>query len=61
MSLDRKPRPLRPERHWPSPIPGALTPEIRDESRTLTLILDKLVDIEKRLEKIEKLLAKLRV
>ncbi|NIR86156.1 hypothetical protein GWO13_00750 [Candidatus Bathyarchaeota archaeon] len=66
MSVDkgetrRRPRPLkplRPERPWPSPIPGLPAPRRREKNRMLKQILDKLVDIEKRLERIEKLLSR---
>ena len=43
-------RPL--ERPWPTPTPGV--PLRREEDRMLRLILDKLIDIEKRLDRIEK-------
>ena len=52
-------RPERPlERTWPTPTPGLPTPRRRGQNRTLRQILDKLVDIEKRLERIEKLLTR---
>ena len=54
--------PLRPERSlertWPTPTPGLPIPRRREQNRTLKQILDKLVDIEKRLERIEKLLTR---
>jgi hypothetical protein len=50
-------RPERPwERPWPSPTPMPIVPT-EDVNRTLKQILDRLGAIEKRLEKIEKLLA----
>ena len=49
--------PLIPERPWPTPTPGIPIPRRREEDRTLRQILEKLVDIEKRLEKIEKLVS----
>ncbi len=63
MSVDkgdtrRRPWPSRPERpwerNWPTPTPGVPRPKSREENRMLKQILDKLVDIEKRLESIEK-------
>ena len=49
--------PERPvERPWPTPTPGVPTPRRREQDKTLKQILDKLVEIEKRLERIEKLL-----
>ena len=52
--------PRRPEgpweRPWPSPIPLPLIPTA-DINRILKQILDRLGAMEKRLEKIEKLLA----
>jgi len=70
MSTDREesgrpPKPLGPlepgrplERPWPTPTPGVPTPMRREEdtNRMLKQILDKLAEIEKRLERIEKLL-----
>jgi len=66
----RLPRPLGPiepdtplerrplERPWPTPTPGVPFPirEGEDKDKILKQILDKLVEIEKRLERIEKLL-----
>jgi len=60
--LPRPSGPLQPrkplERPWPTPTPGVPFP-VREENRDKILkqILDKLVEIEKRLESIEKLLA----
>jgi len=55
-------RPERPlERPWPTPTPGIPIPRRSDENRTLKPILDKLIDIEKRLERIEKLLGRRQV
>ncbi len=49
-------RPGRPEeRRWPSPTPMPLVPE-EDTGKLLKQILDRLDAIEKRLEKIEKIL-----
>ena len=52
--------PRRPERPWerplPSPTPMPIIPT-EDVNRILKQILDRLGTIEKRLEKIEKLLA----
>lgn len=49
-------RPERPEeRRWPSPTPMPLVPT-EDTNRILKQILDRLDAIEKRLDKIEKLL-----
>ena len=48
-------RPERPlERPWPTPTPGIPIPRRSEENRTLKQIMDKLTDIEKRLERIEK-------
>ena len=55
----RYPEPLEPfgpERPWPTPTPGVPVHRRREQDRTLNQILDKLVDIEKRLERIEDLL-----
>ena len=66
----RLPRPLRPiepetplerrplDRPWPVPTPGVPLPIREDEDigKILKQSLDKLVEIEKRLERIEKLL-----
>lgn len=50
-------RPERPqERRWPSPTPVPLVPA-EDAGKVLKQILDRLDAIEKRLEKIEKILA----
>ena len=50
--------PTRPvERPWPTPTPGVPIPRRGKEDRTLRQILDKLVDIERRLERIEQLLS----
>jgi len=50
-------RPERPEEwRWPSPTPLPIVPA-EDMGRVLKQILDRLDAIEKRLEKIEKLLA----
>ena len=49
-------RPERPEeRRWPSPTPMPLAPA-EDVGKVLKQILDRLDAIEKRLEKIEKIL-----
>ena len=49
-------RPERPEeQRWPSPIPQPIFPA-KDTGRVLKQILNRLDAIEKRLEKIEKLL-----
>ncbi len=49
-------RPERPEgRRWPSPTPVPLVPT-EDVDKVLKQILDRLDAIEKRLEKIEKIL-----
>lgn len=49
-------RPERPgERRWPSPTPVPLAPT-EDVGKVLKQILDRLDAIEKRLEKIEKIL-----
>ena len=49
--------PERPEeRRWPSPTPMPLVPT-GDTNRILKQILDRLDTIEKRLDRIEKLLA----
>lgn len=54
------PTPRRPdmpeERRWPSPTPLPVVPP-EDVGKVLKQILDRLDTIEKRLEKIEKLLA----
>ena len=53
-------RPERPEeRRWPSPTPPPMFPT-EDVGRVLKQILDRLDAIEKRLERIEKLLAEKR-
>jgi len=50
-------RPERPEeREWPSPTPLPVVPT-EDVGKVLKQILDRLDAIEKRLERIEKLLA----
>lgn len=50
-------RPERPEeRRWPSPTPMPVVPE-EDVGKVLKQILDRLSAIEKRLEKIEKILS----
>jgi len=50
-------RPERPEeRRWPSPTPLPMGPT-EDVGKVLKQILDRLDAIEKRLERIEKLLA----
>ncbi len=50
-------RPERPEeRRWPAPTPMPLVPT-QDTNRILKQILDRLDTIEKRLDRIEKLLA----
>jgi len=54
------PEPSRPlERPWPTPTPGVPIPIGREEDKDQMLrqILDKLIEIEKRLERIEKLLS----
>ncbi len=60
--VERLPMPLepfQPKRPWPTPTPGIPFPANReDETRVLKQILEKLVEIEGRLEKIEKLLTK---
>jgi len=49
--------PERPEeRRWPSPTPMPVVPA-EDTNRVLRQILDRLDAVEKRLERIEKLLA----
>ena len=62
----RRPRPLGPlrperplERPWPTPTPGVPVPMRREEDKDKILeqILDRLAEIEKRLERIEKLLS----
>jgi hypothetical protein len=45
------------DRPWPTPTPGVPVPRRSEENRMLKQILDKLVDIEKRLDRIEKLLS----
>ena len=53
-------RPERPEeRRWPSPTPLPMVPP-EDAGKLLKQILDRLDAIEKRLERIEKLLAETR-
>ena len=50
--------PTRPgERPWPPPIPGVPIPGRGKGDRLLKQILDKLLDIERRLDRIEKLLS----
>lgn len=50
-------RPERPEeQRWPSPTPMPMVP-VEDTNRILKQVLDRLEAIEKRLERIEKLLA----
>ncbi len=53
-SLPRRPE-MPEERRWPSPIPMPVVPT-EDTNRVLKQILDRLDAIEKRLERIEKLL-----
>ncbi|UCG45552.1 MAG: hypothetical protein JSV58_01860 [Candidatus Bathyarchaeota archaeon] len=59
-SRDQSPWSRRPdnplERPWPSPIPVPTIP-IEDVHRVLKQILEQLVNVEERLERIEKLLA----
>ena len=62
---ERQPRPLGPlrrdkplERPWPSPVPGVPFPVRKDDRNDISKILDKLVEIERRLERIEEFLAK---
>ena len=51
--------PFQPKRPWPTPTPGVPFPGRKeDETRILKQILEKLGEIERRLEKIEKLLTK---
>jgi hypothetical protein len=51
--------PFQPKRPWPTPTPGVPFPGSKEEeARVLKQILEKLDDIDRRLEKIEKLLAK---
>jgi len=50
-------RPEFPEERWPSPIPTPTVPA-EDVSRVLKQILERLDAIEKRLNRIEKLLTK---
>ena len=51
--------PFQPQRRWPTPTPGVPFPERKeDETGVLKQILEKLGEIERRLEKIEKLLTK---
>ena len=51
--------PIQPKRPWPSPTPGVPFLERKEnETKILNQILEKLAEIERRLEKIEKLLAK---
>jgi hypothetical protein len=45
------------ERRWPSPTPTPLVPAREDVGRLLRNILDRLDRIERRLEKIEAVLA----
>lgn len=61
----RHPKPLGPlrpdeplERPWPSPVPGVPFPSRRKDRNEISKIMDKLVEIEKRLERIEKFLVK---
>ena len=50
--------PTRPgERPWPTPIPGVPILGRGKEDRMLKQILDKLLDIERWLDRIEKLLS----
>ena len=51
--------PWSPERRWPwpSPTPGVPMPDRREQGRILRQILEKLEDIERRLDKIEKMLS----
>lgn len=60
---ERLPRPLGPlepkrplERPWPTPTLGVPFSRRRDEDKMLKQILDRLVEIERRLERIEKIL-----
>jgi len=48
-------RPERPEERWPSPTPLPMVPT-EDVGKVLKQILDRLDSIEKRLERIEKML-----
>ena len=51
--------PFQPKRPWPTPTPGVPFPADKDnETRVLKQILEKLVEIEGRLERIEKVLTK---
>lgn len=51
--------PFQPKSPWPTPTPGVPFPGRKEgEKRVLKQILEKLVEIEERLEKIEKLLTK---
>ncbi|MEA2089156.1 MAG: hypothetical protein U9O89_00120 [Thermoproteota archaeon] len=51
-------RPERPsERHWPPPTPVPMVPAGEDVGKLLKQILNRLDKIEKRLEKIETMLA----
>ncbi len=51
--------PFQPKRPWHTPTPGIPFPgRGEDEARVLNQILEKLDEIERRLEKIEKLLTK---
>jgi hypothetical protein len=50
---------FQPKRPWPTPTPGVPFPGRKEnETRVLKQILEKLSEIERRLEKIEKLLIK---
>jgi hypothetical protein len=58
--LKKPVEPLRPVNHidkpWPTPIPTVPIPDRQDQDRMLKQIIDKLIEIEKRLENIEKAL-----
>lgn len=52
-------QPKRPsEKRWPSPTPGLPVQKKKERDRKLDQILDKLEDIQRKLERIEKLLSK---
>jgi hypothetical protein len=47
--------PFQPKRPWPTPTPGVPYPQRKEnETKLLKQILEKLDDIERRLERIEK-------
>ena len=61
----RPPKPLGPlrpykplERPWPSPIPGIPVPARKKETDEISKVLEKLLEIEKRLARIENFLVK---